>query len=247
LLLTFAVACRIQPAGIYWIEAHGRGQLTSMVASPRGVIGIGLNGIIYRTPGTFGNPWPELARVPARALAASPAASYVLDHQKYVWRLKPLGRPQRVDGSVEWQADFIAADEMDRLFVISNGEAKAIEAGAAVPVACADRAIAIAPARAGLYLLTEEGAIRKAVRSACETIESPGPVTSLAAFDHELAIVVGGVPHRRKDGRWQELPRPRRYRDTEVLNVDVAQVAVSRNTLWGRDPEGFVYVLSDAS
>jgi hypothetical protein len=239
--------CRIDSAGPAWLETHGGAVVSAIAASPRGVIGAG-TARVYYYPGVFGQPWAELLSLSAQKVAASPSASYALDSHGYVWRASVGAGPVRWDSSNEWRVTALAADEQDRLFVIADGVPKRARNQRLSGVPCAERSVAVAASERGLFVISESGVLMMAAGdSPCAPLATPGKVTSVAAFGTRLAIVVNQVAYRRVGERWEALPKPRRFRDSGVTTEDVKDVAQSKDNLWVRDDDGFVYILSDST
>jgi hypothetical protein len=150
-----------------------------------------------------------------------------------------------VSGSESWAATRIAANEKDVLFVIANSVVKRAEGTQLVPVACTNPAAALSASEAGVYVVGVDGRLQLANGTECRDIAVPGKVTSVASFDQSLAVVSEGIVYRRKSGAWREVAQPVRYREDARTRSKVSDVSMSKNTLWARDTEGFVFMLSE--
>jgi hypothetical protein len=234
---------------MYWIEAHGSAQMRSIAASPRGVDAIGDGGRLYHYPGPFGRPWENLNAPSATRVAASLEAAYVLDTEGYIWRIRLLGgsHRHRWEYSADWHASFVAADESDRVYVISNGAAHRVKHQELEALACTDSVVALSVARGRAYLVTQAGELLVARGKRCDRVRAPGRVGSVAAYGEALVVVAGGDAYRKQDQGWQKLPRPVAHRATSMSVNTVLQVSLSLRTLWARDGAGLVYMLSESS
>jgi hypothetical protein len=247
LLLLQLAACRFTPDQVRWIEAHGDATVREIAASPRGVEAVGTNGRIYRSPGAWAKPWVERFDIPSTQVAASPRATYFVDTEGVLWR-GGVGKPVRWKSSAAWGIADLAVTEADDIYVISSGRVGRVQAQTLTLLPCATVVSALAASVEGVYAVTVDKQLLRMDQSesGCQAVDVPGPVTSVAAYGDRLAVVSRGVAHVRRDGRWQALPDPVLYREERGQQTfKLASVAMSRNTLWARDEEGHVFMLSD--
>lgn len=241
-------ACRVQPPENYWIETHGEMRLSRITASPQGAIGVGRDGDLYVYPGSFAVPWRRLFESSARAAGASASRTYLIAEDGGISVANARGTTKAWDHSHSWHAEAIAVDEGDNVFVIAERRAHVVSGKELQALPCDEGSVAVGAAKGVAYVISSDGGLFKANKEVCEPVATPGRVSSVAAFGRRVAIVVeGSVYDQAAAGSWRLLPRPVRYRFDGDLRVSVAEVAVSANSIWARDADGFVYVLSEMS
>ena len=247
LVLLLCAACRTLLAEDYWIEAHGQAAVRQVAASPRGIDVIGTNRELFHYPGDFGVPWKPLKRMAAQAIATSLRSIYALDADGFVSVIALSGASKRLDHSGSWHATALACDEGGQLYVVADARAWQVRGKQLVALACAGPATTLAAAQGRVYVVSPEGALSVADGNSCQAMPAPGALTSVSAFEERLTCTAAGRVYEHSNGGWRVLPRPVRYRSTGRTEVSVVQVATSAQSIWVRDAEGFVYVLSEPS
>jgi hypothetical protein len=237
---------RFAPARTIWVEAHGEGTVRHIAASPGGVLGVGTSSRVHRSPGEWGNSWPERVEGPAVLVGASPAATYWTDAAGELFRQKEGQRPKSVASSGSWDVTALGVNERDEPFVIAARRARKVVGGRLADVACSMPCVALSAAGDRLYVVTEGGELFVAAGGECRPVDAPAGVKHVAAFGERLAIVDrAGVAHVYAEGAWTRLPAPRFFRaGSPPRTAALAEVAMSEFALWAMDDGGRVYLLA---
>ncbi|HVR63380.1 MAG TPA: hypothetical protein VMU50_15875 [Polyangia bacterium] len=250
LALAVAVAgCRFEAPGLRWMETHGRWNFKDLAAWPGGALGIGMDDRVFHYPGSWGAPWNPPLPMPARAVAASPRAIWVVGTDGVLKRLDG-GRNDAVrpyPQSAAWSIQALTVSEDDRPYVLVAGRWKELrENGELDDTACAD-ATAGAATTGRLYVVGTDGHLRAALPDGrCEAVDTGGrAVTAVTAYRAELAFVDdGGHGFWRRDETWRALPVPVVYREDRFpRRTTIRKLATSQLALWAIDNEGQVFVL----
>lgn len=250
-LAPIAGGCRIAPASPSWVELHGAAEVYVIGACPKGVLGIGLSGNGYVSPGPWGQPWPEHVHEPGRHLVGSNTAEYLLHEDGSVRRIV-RGAVTVMPGSTEWHADWLAASENDVLFVLAAGVAHQVVGERLVPLACTEPARSLAATSSAAYVLGADGVLRVAKGSQCEVLPTPEPLNqNVAAHTRAVAVVAeSGVAYLdRGHGKgWERLPAPQITRnESGPVGETIMVMALGPSSVWGLSDKRHVFVLSDPS
>jgi hypothetical protein len=241
----WSAACRIEPEGARWLEAHGDVNVREIAASSRGLEAIGMNRHVYHYPGAWVTPWVESSSTQSLQLAASALAVYLLDEQGAIWRVPVSGTAVRWEFSLPWQVTDLAVDELDRVYAISHGRIGRVDGDVWTALGCALPARSVSASTDGVYVVSEDGRLWLTRGSSCDEVKTPGPLTSVAAHRGKLAIASQGTAYIRRRESWHALPRPVLYRDTGLIPTTIETVALSQNTLWAKGTEAHVLMLSE--
>ena len=246
----FAVAgCRFEAPGLRWMETHGRWNFKDLAAWPGGALAIGLDNRAFHYPGSWGAPWNPPLPMPARAIAASTRAIWVVGTDSVLQRLDG-GRNNAVrtyPQSAAWSIQDLTVSEDDRPYLLVAGRWKELrETGELADTACAE-ARAGAATTSRLYVVGADGQLRAAFPDGrCAPVDTGGrAVIAVTAYHDQLAFVDdGGHGFLRRDDAWRALPAPVVYREDRFpRRTSIRKLATSQQALWAMDDEGQVFGL----
>jgi hypothetical protein len=246
-LLTFG--CRIRSTGPHWTETHGRGELTRLAGGSAGLLAIGTNGLVYRYPES--GTWREWS-AQFRPLAITGSRDGLL----YSERGGRVGsaRQGRV-AAPTWTlnsdvTDLASDGSGDHAYAIADGRISQLLPSGQLAAVCPNvHAVGIAFAQGKLWL-SDGQRLYVATENDCTAAgAAPERVIRLSGFADRLFVVdaLGDVLRRMKDGSWQKLPRPMKFRaDRMPQEHPVTDVAVTSTATWVLDDERTVFVLSES-
>jgi len=243
------VGCRIRSTGPHWTETHGRGELTRLAGGSVGLLAIGTNGLVYRYPES--GAWREW-NAQFRPLAITGSRDGLLYSER--GGKVGSGRQGRV-AAPAWTlnaevTDLASDNSGDLAYAVADGRvSQLLPAGQLASVCPNVRAVGIAFAQGKLWL-SDAQRLYVATENDCNgAAAAPAHVIRLSGFADRLFVVdTGGDVFRRvKDGSWQKLPRPTKFRpDRMPQDRPVTDVAVTSTATWVLDDERTVFVLSES-
>jgi hypothetical protein len=247
---TAVAGCRFTPKGGHWVEAHGTALAKRLAAGTPGVTIMGMDGGLYLYPTDWARPWRALGGQPAKAIAASATATYIISPANEVVRIVN-GAPTPYAGSVGWGATGLAASTGDQLFVIVGGHLRRVADGEPRDAPCGDVGAVTASAVSAdeVYVVDGAGALHRGTPAGCTTVSTPAPLRDVAALGDRVVVVTNdGSVWRKKgaDPSWRELAPVRKYRPgRRPYLVEAQQVSLSPTSTWLLDTENSVFLLSD--